>query len=149
MPGPLPYDWAWVTDTVATGGMPTTTPEVDALVAAGITHVLDCAGDMPTTAKRVLVADERITYHVNATVDNGLIKPPAWFERSLAFALPALEAGGRILVHCLCGSNRGPSTAYAVLRAQGATAAQAEALVRSARPRAHLVYLPDAEAAVR
>lgn len=148
-PGPFKNDWDWVTPLVATGGMPTTTAEVTRLVRAGITHVLNVCDDWPFTAKRVLAGDRRITYLHNPTPDDGRVKPRAWFERSAAFALPAIAAGHPVLVHCLCGSNRGPSTAAYVLMAHGADPADVEALVRAARPRAHVDYLPDAIEALR
>lgn len=148
-PGPFKNDWNWVTPLVATGGMPTTTAEVTRLIRAGITHVLNVCDDWPFTARRVLAGDDRITYLHNPTPDDGNIKPRAWFERSAAFALPAIAAGHPVLVHCLCGSNRGPSTAAYVLMAQGGDPADVEALVRAARPQAHVDYLPDAIEALR
>lgn len=147
--GPFPNDWAWVTNQLATGGMPLSTAEVTNLVRAGITHVVNCSDEYVLTAERVLEPDDRIRYLFNPTPDNGSWKSKEWFERTIDFVKPALENGDRALVHCLCGSNRGPSSAYAVLRAMGTPKDEAEDLIRTARPRASLRYLPDAEDAVR
>lgn len=147
-PGPFPNDWAWVTDQVATGGMPLSTDEVTNLVRAGITHIVNVSDEWVRHASEVLEPDERIRYLFNPAPDNGAWKPKEWFQRTLDFAVPAVENGDRVYIHCLCGSNRGPSNAYAVLRALGYPAAEAEALIREARPNARLRYLQDAEQAV-
>jgi hypothetical protein len=146
--GPYPDDWAWVTPQLATGGLPTTRREMTNLVKAGITHVVCVAGDMPSVAHRVEGADGRVNFLYNPTDDDGKWKPRDWFERTARFVAPAIEAGEKAYVHCIAGSNRGPSSAYYVLRATGTPQSDAEALIRAARPRARLLYLEDAEAAL-
>lgn len=142
------HDWSWVESSLATGGMPASVADVDALVAAGITHVVNTATEDAAIAESVLGHDPRIRYLWNPTPDDGRWKPRSWFDATIDFALPAIENGDRVLVHCHCGSNRGPSSAYAVLLAMGFTPAVAETMVRAARPKARLMYLEDARKAL-
>lgn len=140
-------DWDWLNDRLATGAMPLTRREMDRLVEAGITHVVSLCTEAPLTMQQIIVSDRRITHLLNASPDDGMWKDARWFERTLTFARAALADGGKVYVHCLAGSNRGPAHAYLVLRAMGYPATVAEAMVRKARPKARLLYLPDAEAA--
>jgi predicted protein tyrosine phosphatase len=144
-----PHDWTWLTEQLATGAMPLTRKEMNRLVRSGITHVVTVCTEAPLNVAQVLCTDSRITHLLNAEPDDGRWKEPVWFQRTLAFALPAIAAGGKVYVHCLLGSNRGPAHAYAILRASGYDRVDAEWIIRSARPRARILYLPDAEAAVR
>lgn len=146
--GHLHHDWSWVESSVATGGMPATLADVDALVAEGITHVVNVATEDADAASRLLGTDPRISYLWNPTPDDGRWKPVEWFDRTIDFVLPAIENGDRVLIHCHCGSNRGPSSAYAVLLAMGHAPATAEAMIRAARPQARLMYLEDAREAL-
>jgi Fe-S cluster assembly protein SufB len=56
--------------------------------------------------------------------------------------------GGATVHNCAAGINRGPSTAYSLMRALGWPAADAEAAIRAARPQVGLAYKGDADAAV-
>jgi protein-tyrosine phosphatase len=142
------HDWNWVETSLATGAMPDRREDVDALVEAGITFVVNCATEESRHAETLLGGDPRITYLHNPTPDDNAWKSADWFRRTIDFALPAIENGDRVLVHCHCGSNRGPSAAFAVLLAMGHDPDTAESMVRLARPRARLRYLMDAIAAV-
>lgn len=146
--GPNPFDWGWVTDQLATGGMPTTKAEMDKLVREGVTHIVCTAGDMPATAHSIEAVDGRVNFLYNPTDDDYRPKGRDWFERTARFVVPALEAGDKAYVHCIAGSNRGPSSAYYVLRAMGTPPDDAEALIRAARPNARVYYIDDAEAAL-
>ncbi len=147
----IPFgDWEWVTPELATGAAPLTKAEVTRLVKAGITHVVTLCDEAPLTMEQILCSDSRITHLLNAEPDNGRWKSVDWFKRTLDFALPVLlDFSGKVYVHCLMGSNRGPAHTYALLRVLGMSPRTAEDLVRRARPRARLMYLPDAEAAVQ
>jgi hypothetical protein len=90
-------------------------------------------------------------YLFNPAADDGQPKPVDWFQRSLRFAMPILARPGWIVyVHCYDGINRGPSTAYAILRAQGLSPWQARLLIDFNRPIdvAGLRYAGDAEKAL-
>jgi hypothetical protein len=143
------YDWAWVTEDIATGALPLTRREVNRLVRAGISHVITVCDEAPMRVRQVLCDDPRIEHLLNGETDDGRWKDAEWFAATLTFGLDALAKGGKVYVHCLLGSNRGPSHAYALLRARGFSAWAAEDAVRTARPRARLMYLQDAEAAIQ
>jgi protein-tyrosine phosphatase len=132
---------------VATGGAVTSAEHVRELLAAGITHVIDCWGEEDHTG--LFSGTSIIAMRPPPTLDDGAPKAASWFEPSIAFALRALALPHtRVLAHCAGGVNRGPSTAYAILRAQGFTAADAELSIRICRPIVQLLYMPDADAAV-
>lgn len=139
-------DFTMITVRLATGGAITSSDDVTALKNAGITHVIDCIEGSDDTS---LLAGSGMVYLYNGTQDDGQHKPPAWFAASLAFALPALaQPHVKVYAHCAAGVNRGPSTAFCILRALGWTSASAEAVIRAARPQVGLAYKSDADAAI-
>lgn len=142
------FDWDWVTPQLATGGIPTSAAEMDHLVESGISVVINCATELRPLAEAVIASDRRIAYVANPIRDDYLPKPAAWFGVTIGAAVAAMAQDRRVLVHCIGGSNRGPSSAYAVLRALGHPHARALRLVRAARPQAILKYVPDARRAV-
>jgi protein-tyrosine phosphatase len=88
-------------------------------------------------------------YLYDPAADDGAPKPPEWFEHAIRFALPVLAVpGNSILVHCGAGANRGPSLAYAILRALGWTRDGAFNLIREKRPQAGIAYREHAEQAL-
>ena len=90
-----------------------------------------------------------IGYLWDPTQDDGQTKPAAWFSRGIDFALGALaHPGYAVLTHCAAGINRGPSMAYAILRAQGWDGIDAIALLRAKRPQVQVRYRGDAENAL-
>ncbi|MGH7174895.1 MAG: hypothetical protein ACREGR_00865, partial [Minisyncoccia bacterium] len=92
----------------------------------------------------------QIIYLWNPTADDGKPKTPDWFSRSLMLDLDALSRPkNKVYAHCAAGVNRGPSTAYAILRALGFTPGSAEAVIRTARPWVGLAYKRDADAAIK
>jgi predicted protein tyrosine phosphatase len=136
----------FVTSRLATGGEIKTPEDAQRLLAAGITHVLNVANNADVT----LLRNAAICV-TNSTddVEPRQRKPPEWFDRSLAFALPVFtRPRARLYVHCSEGLNRGPSTAYAILLALGFWG-DAERLIRAARPQVQLAYKLDAEAAIK
>ncbi len=139
-------DFTFITPRLATGGGVNSAVDAQALKAAGITHIIDCRDDVDDAP---VLTGLGLAYLWNPTPDDGLVKPPAWFATSLTFALGALvQPHTRVLNHCAAGINRGPSTAFGVMRALGWTAVQAEALIRAVRPQVGLRYKADADAAV-
>ena len=132
-------DFTLITARLATGAALSDPADVAALKAAGITHVIDLRGEFDDAA---LLAGAGLVYRWNPTEDDGTLKPAAWWDASLAFAVSAYQTLGTcLLCHCAAGVNRGPSTAYAVMRAcWGYDAVSAEAQIRTARPQAQLAY---------
>lgn len=138
-------DFSFITTRLATGAAIGSAADADTLLAAGFTDVIDLRSEFDDTP----LLGSRFAYLWNGTADDGSRKDPAWFARSLSFALPALAQPHRkIYMHCAAGVNRGPSTAYAVLLALGWPAAAAEAAIRQARPQVGLAYKGDADVAV-
>lgn len=143
-PRQAPLDWAWVTDQVATGAMPWSTQAVSTLVRAGVTLVVNCSDDLSNPPAEF---DHRVRYIYAGVPDDGQWKGPDWFEPIHDAVAPALARGERVYIHCLAGSNRGPSAAYAMLRAVDRYSPGAALdLVANARPRASLTYVEDADA---
>lgn len=145
-------DFDFVAPRVATGGGLFDERDARAVLDAGITHVVTVARELEADVARLLGG--RAAHLANGSIDDhgrgGAADPVAWFGRSVAFSLRALEAdpAARVLLHCSAGINRGPSSAYAVLRALGHAPGEAELLIEDARPFAGLIYVPEAEAAV-
>lgn len=137
-------DWSWITARLATGGGISTEQDLQSLITSGVTHIIDCrmAPDpIPQDALFGLrtgatalypsknlylfkVKGVNISYLYNPTEDDGQPKPVSWFKASLDFALSPLandvlvsQNRARVYAHCDAGHNRGPSTAYCILRA--------------------------------
>jgi hypothetical protein len=139
----------FVTPRLATGAGVTSAADVDALVAAGITHVIDCRDGF--TSAHVLADEPRISYLWNGVPDDGdpVTHGDSWFARSLSFALPALARPHvKVCALCAAGVNRGPSTIFAIMLALGFTPANAEELICVARPVVGLSYKSEAITAV-
>lgn len=128
-----------VTSRLATGAAISTSDDVVALIAAGVTHVIDLRAEFDDGP---LLAGSGLVYLYNPAADDGQVKPAAWWQASLAFASQALTTLGTCVYgHCAAGVNRGPSTAYAILRAcHGLGPAAARNLVLAARPQAQMAY---------
>jgi protein-tyrosine phosphatase len=135
----------FITPRLATGGALTGPADVDALQAAGITHVIDCRVEFDDGT---LLA-QRFRYLYDPTPDDGNPKPPSWFQPGIAFGLQALsQPGNRLYAHCTAGVNRGPSMCYAIMRAFGWSSADAMSTIKTARPVAQVRYSNDADAAI-
>ena len=140
----------FVTDQIAIGGdLDTDRPQVAeqqlaALVALGITHIIDCREEW---SDEDFVAEHapQIAYLHNGTHDDGHSQPDEFFDRGLSFGREALaDDGAKLLVHCHMGINRGPSLGYAVMLDQGHDPVEALDAIRAARPRAGISYSEDA-----
>jgi len=142
-------DFDFVTPRLATGGEVISAGDVDALVAAGTTHVIDCRDGF--TSAHVLADEPQISYLWNGVPDDGDpdTHGDVWFEKSLSFALPALARPyTKVCATCRSGVNRGPSTAFAIMLALGFTPAIAEELICAARAVVGLSYKSEAIASV-
>jgi dual specificity phosphatase 3 len=135
----------FVTARIATGGALSGPPDVAILKAAGITHVIDCRvefDDGPLLA-------QSFHYLYDPTADDGLTKPPTWFQPGIAFALTALsQPVNRVYAHCAAGVNRGPSMCYAIMRAFGWPGIDAISTIKAGRPQAGIAYSSDADKAI-
>lgn len=129
---------------VATGAAISTPGDVAQLVAAGVTHILDCRAEFDD---QLLLVSSGVTYLWDPTADDGKPKPNTWWSKGLAFARAAINLATPVVIyaHCAAGVNRGPSMAYGILRGQGYTAATAEQAIRQVRPQVGLAYKADFE----
>lgn len=151
-------DYNFVLDHLATGAAINAPADVDQLVAAGITHVINCRAEFDDGP--LFVNHPGIAYLWNPTQDDGQPKSVEWFQKSLAFAIPALAVvpslpvasppvmHPRVYAHCAAGVNRGPSTAYAIMIALGWPYDLAEQRMRQVRPQVGLAYKGDAQTAL-
>jgi len=140
------HEHDWVTRRVAVGSGVWTEDHVRSLQNVGITHVIDCR---TAASAEYLYRGSGIQFFHCGTEDDGLLKPAEWFHRGIAFGLGALSVrSNRLLVNCAAGVNRGPSMAYAILRATGMPHLQAKLAIQRNRPIAALRYMADAERAL-
>lgn len=142
-------DYSWINSRLATGAALSGPADAQVLAAAGVTHVVDVTDAGDDTPLFAALPGVHVLW--NPTADDGVHpKPPSWFETSLAFALPALaQPHVKVYAHCSAGVNRGPSTAYAIMRALGFTPGDANTTIRAARPQVGLAYAADADAALQ
>jgi protein-tyrosine phosphatase len=141
-------DVSWPTKRVATGAALHGPADAQELVALGVTHVVDLRAELDDAP--YFARTPSIVYVWNPAADDGLPKPDAWWKVSIEFSLAALaRQHTKVYLHCAQGVNRGPSTAYAVLRAEGFGPLIAERLIRQVRPQVHLAYKDGADAYVR
>jgi protein-tyrosine phosphatase len=125
----------FVTDRLATGRSVETKEHVAELLTHGITHVIDVWDAKDHT--NLLVEARIIPMRPYPPMPDvpGTKLPVGWFADSITFALCALvKPRAKVLAHCWGGSNRGPVTAYAIMRAMGLSAVDAEQRIRTSRP---------------
>lgn len=141
---------SFVTDRLAVGGDldmyddALAAGQVDELIAAGITHVLDVRQEW--NDQEIWAEAPGTTYRWDGIDDAGQQVPAAWFEGIVAWALAALadDPKAKLLTHCHMGINRGPSAGYAVLLGLGWDPIDALDAIRGARPIAFVAYAEDA-----
>jgi protein-tyrosine phosphatase len=135
-----------ITERVWTGGLIYDIGQMATLRELGITHVIDASNGSDNGK---MMRAFGVAYLKNRTEDDGAEKPLSWFKPALDFAMSALaKRGTKVLAHCEVGVNRGPSLAYAILRAQGLSAEDALVLIKSRRKIACVAYDKDAEKAL-
>lgn len=143
----LDRDYQWVTDRIAVGSAVSSPSHVRALVADGISHVLDCRLAPDSQA---LYLGTMIVYRRNGVADDGRPKPDEWFFGGIEFVAEALKRPWtRALVHCRFGMSRSPTMVYAILRTQGMPESEAKSRISGARAVARVTYPDDAERAAR
>ena len=121
----------FVTERIAVGGGLSCKADVDQIVAAGITHVIDMCAQFDDHA----LNDPRITVLWLPQVDDGERRPSGQYRKGIQFAFTALALPStKVFSHCSAGLNRGPTMCYALLRAFGLPESEAIARIRAARP---------------
>jgi protein-tyrosine phosphatase len=138
-------DYGQVTPYLLTGGELFFQSEADELVERGVTHVIDNRKERDSINLFLHTDVEYLHLGVN---DDGLPKPNSWFQRGVEFALAAINDGGVVYSHCAAGINRGPSMAYAILRADGYSPRASRDAILRVRPEAGILYQRDAERAL-
>jgi Dual specificity phosphatase, catalytic domain len=149
-PEELRENWPWpdygqVTPYLFTGGELLLKGEAEELAERGVTHIIDNRAEQNSID---LILHTDIEYLHNGVNDDGFPKPVSWFQRGVEFALAAINNGGKVYSHCAAGINRGPSMAYAILRAQGYSKREAIDAIQRVRPEARILYARDAERAL-
>ena len=118
--------------------------QLQELVEAGLTHVVDCRLEADD-AELVRRLAPDVDYRWDGIDDAGQRVPAAWFEESVGHVLTAMQdPDAVVLTHCHMGINRGPSLGYAVLLGLGWDPVHAIAAIREARPVAFVAYAEDA-----
>jgi hypothetical protein len=127
----LGVSYNFVTERIAVGGGISSRADVDQIVGAGITHLIDMRAEFDDET----LNDNRITILWLPQVDDGTMRPPGQYRKGIQFAFPALSlANTKVFPHCSAGLNRGPTMCYALLRAFGFSEAEAISRIRAARP---------------
>lgn len=130
------HDRLWV-------GLSCRQPEhIEELSDAKITHWAD---HRRTRCSIEILELLEVSYLWNPTQDDRASKPLSWYVMTLDFVRHALAgSGSRALVTCARGQHRGPSMAYAVLRAAyGLESMAAASAIALAWPAADLWYADD------
>lgn len=148
----IAMNFNWLTERLAVGSRPRTETDLVALGHVGVTHLLDVC-EFDDTALLSGLSWAKLTpplkYLWNPSRDDGNPKPADWFMRSIIFGLDALgPLPSKLYVHCFDGINRGPSTAYAIMRAWGLERTDARLILMVKRPIAIARYARDADLAM-
>ena len=153
---------SWVTDTLATGGDLTydieqAVAQVNDICRQGVNLIVDCRAESSDATLWTAVAEQpgmwledptssTIPAYLHLPTDDraGHHIPADLFDRAVDAALPVLNGGGKVFVHCHMGINRGPSVAFGILLALGLRPTEAFDLIRAKREQAAVLYAEDA-----
>lgn len=138
-------DITFITDRLAVGGAIWTRENLEEILRAGITHVINTRIEFDD---RTLAADDRPRILNLGTDDDFLPKPPGLFQLAVDFALAAFEQPqNKVLVHCASGIHRGPMVALAILRVLGFSHQDGIRMILARRPQADFldIYLESVE----
>lgn len=140
----------FVTDRLAVGGdLDAYDPrlaekQLDELVAAGITHILDVRVEWSDQELVARLAPEVAYYHLGVN-DIGQRQEDAWFTELTQWAAKVFaDPDAKVLAHCHMGINRGPSAGFAIMLDQGWDPVEALTAIRRSRPIAFIDYAEDA-----
>lgn len=120
--------------------------QVQELVDAGVTAVIDCRVEAEDEAIWAAFAPEVAYLHVPVADGHGMTMPDWAFRRVVDFASEQLEfTNSKLYVHCHMGVNRGPTMAMTVLMTQFAkTPLEAYNEILAARDVAFIAFAEDA-----
>jgi protein-tyrosine phosphatase len=125
-------DMTWVTDRIALGGGIWNARNMEEVVQAGVTHVVNMQIEFDD---RPLAAPYAIRVLWNPTDDDFLPKPPELLKRGVEFALEAMDdPKARVYVHCAAGVHRAPMMTLAILGAMEWDLDAAMVLIETRRP---------------
>jgi protein-tyrosine phosphatase len=116
-------DWLWIGGSVARS-------QYRELAAQGITAVIDMRAERSDDAAALAALGIEL---LHLPVTDRYPPTVEQLMRGVDWALPRLQAGGRLYTHCEHGVGRGPLMGLAVMVAQGAEATAAYRAVRQAR----------------
>jgi dual specificity phosphatase 3 len=140
---------AFVSDRLAVGGdlspnFRLARRQLDELVAAGITHIVDLREEW-SDETLVKTWAPQVHYLHHRVADAGQVIGGPWFEELAGWVDEALtEPGTKVLVHCHMGVNRAPSAVLALLLHRGMAVRPALEAIRTARPVAVIDYARSA-----
>lgn len=143
----MPANISWITDTLATGGdlsynRQTAAAQVKEIVDSGVELVIDVRAEANDYQ---VWEDAGIDYLWLPTDDRqGHTIPADLFRSAVTEARHFIDGGGKVLVHCHMGINRGPSVAYAILLDLDWDPIKAFDLIREKRTQAAVYYAQDA-----
>ncbi len=125
-------DMTWITNRIAVGGGIWTDDNMQKVVRAGVTHIIDMQVEFDDT----VIADPYGVPVLWLPVDDDFKpKPPEIFQRAAEFAIQALDQDGtKLYVHCAAGVHRGPMVALSILRVLGWSLEDAMELIAERRP---------------
>jgi hypothetical protein len=127
----------FVNTRIATGGALSDPADVETLVQAGITHIVDATNtaDQNYDDVATFANHPAISVFWNPTDDDGVDKSPEYWQDSVNFGMMALSLPhAKLFCHCTSGINRGPSTCFAILLVCGYSADQGLSAIHNARP---------------
>ncbi len=125
-------DMTWVTERVALGGGIWNAGNMEELVQAGVTHVVNMQIEFDD---RPLAERHGVRVLWNPTDDDFLPKPPELLKRGVDFVQEALgDADTRVYIHCAAGVHRAPMMTLAVLCAMEWEMEAAMVLIETRRP---------------
>jgi protein-tyrosine phosphatase len=134
------YEPRWIAGTrLAIGALPSPAT-LDALVGAGVTHIVNCRATHQTWLSQDLAAERELLGPANVVHapmwDVHLAQPPRRWSRAALFAAAVLgrDPSTGVLVHCQYGRHRSAMVAYAVLRLLGHDPDAAAGLIREHHP---------------
>lgn len=135
-------DMNQVNERLWVGGM---VDKVEDLAAVGITHVICCRKEHDDHAEfGATELGQKIQWLWLPQDDDGTRRDRGQVLSGIKFALDALaQPATKVYAHCAAGVNRGPTMAYAILRACGVPEAEAIAKLRYVRPQVFFFNYPS------
>jgi protein-tyrosine phosphatase len=125
-------DMTWITDRIALGGGIWNARNMEEVVQAGVTHVVNMQIEFDD---RPLAEPHGIQVLWNPTDDDFLPKPPELLKRGVDFVLDAMaDPETRVYVHCAAGVHRAPMMTLAILGAMEWEMDAAMVLIETRRP---------------